>query len=233
LANRGGWGCDRILPLLDYELIAKNPKIIMGYSDLTSLLHAIHFQTGLVTFYGPMGIDNWQNYNGKYFSQVVMEGKKVLFRNPNSSSLNITTITGGKAKGKLYGGNLSVFNTLIGTPFLPNTIDWTKVILFLEDTNEEPYRIDRMIVTLKLAGILDSIAGFVWGICNSCSAANPSQSFTLQEVIESHVKPLGIPAFSGSMIGHISEQFTLPIGIEVELDADQGTILMLETSVLG
>jgi len=232
LANRGGFGCDRILELLDYDMIAKNPKIILGYSDITALLNAIHFKTGLITFYGPMGIDNWQNLNSFYVKQIIFNAKAILLSNPSNMTLNLTTITGGKARGKLVGGNLSVFNTLLNSQFLPSWINWASMILFLEDTEEQPYTIDRMLTTLTFAGVLRGVGGVIWGTCSKCEPPDPEQSLTMIQVLEHHFKPLNVPVFVGSMIGHIEEQFTLPIGIEVEMDADLGTIQMLEPAVL-
>jgi len=230
LANRGGFGCGRMIDLVDYELISQNPKIIMGYSDLTALLHAIYFKTGMITYYGPMGIDNWNNLNGVYVRKVLFEGEMVKYENPKNYS--IKTITKGKAKGKLIGGNLSVFVSLLGSEYIPSDTKWEEVILFMEDVGEEPYRIDRMITTLSLNRILSRVAGFVWGICHKCESSDPTRSFTVKQVLEQHLKPLNrTPSFSGLMFGHISQQFTFPIGIHAQMDADAGTIQLLESPV--
>lgn len=230
LSNRGGWGCDRILPLLDYDMIKENPKIIMGYSDLTALLNAIHFKTGLVTFHGPMGIDDWDNtWNSYYVEQILFNStgtKNYVFENP--ANYPITTWRPGKAKGKLVGGNLSVFNTLVGTEYLPSSIDWSEVILFLEEVDEQPYTVDRMLTFLNFT-ILPKVAGVIFGTCTNCEASNPSQSLTLDDVFKYHFAGLGVPVYSGAFIGHQGEQFVVPIGTRVEMDATKGTIKLLES----
>ena len=145
------------------------------------------------------------------------------------------TIAPGKARGKLVGGNLSVLSAMVGSDYLPA---WKDTILFLEDIGEEVYRIDRMLTQLKLAGILEQVAGFVFGQCTDCdrltreSTQKDGQvSLTLAQVLRDHIQPLGIPAWSGSMIGHIKDKFTIPVGGEVEIDANKGTIQLLESAV--
>ena len=134
------------------------------------------------------------------------------------------TLRGGRTQGRLLGGNLTVLSALAGSPYLP---DFDGAILFLEDVSEAPYRIDRMLTTLKLAGVLDRIAGFVFGECTDCEPANGYGSLTLAQILDDHILPLGIPAYRGAMIGHIREQFIVPVGADVELDADAGSFRML------
>jgi len=229
IANRGGWGCNRIIDMLDYGIIKANPKPIMGYSDLTGLLNAIHMRTGLVTFHGPMGLDDWpDNVNQQYIQQVIMGGEEVTFVNlPNFTT---TTIVPGKAKGRLVGGNLSVFVAMLDSIFAPE--DFSGKILFLEDVQEEPYSIDRMLTSLHLQGALNQISGFVFGQCSECYPPN-NQSFTWQQVVEMRFSPLtNVPSYLGAMFGHeIETQFILPIGAMVEMDSVAGTITMLEAAV--
>jgi len=116
----------------------------------------------------------------------------------------------------------------MGSDYLPR---FDGAVLFLEDVNEAVYRVDRMLTELKLAGILDRISGFVFGRCTECESGTSYGSLTLEQVLHEHIEPLGIPAFSGSMIGHIDQQFTIPLGIDVEIDAGAGTIRMLEPAV--
>ncbi len=236
MAIRGGWGCNRILPLLNYELIRKNPKVVLGYSDVTALLTAIYTKSDLVTFHGPMGVSTWGAYTLNYIKQMLFDGDIALLQNPSTSTdhpcsaqNSIETITPGITGGKLVGGNLAVLSAMVGSEFLP---DWRGKILFLEDIREAIYRVDRMLTQLKLAGILNQISGFIFGHCTDCHPGEPACSFTLMEVLSDHLRPLGIPAWHGSLIGHIPDQFTLPIGTEVEIDADKGTILMLEQAVV-
>lgn len=233
---QGGWGCQRILPLLDYNLIKNNPKIIIGYSDITALLLAIYAQTGLITFHGPLGVSTWTPFAVNYLQKILFAGEQVTMINgvedtPKVKQVKIPVevVNSGKVKGRIIGGNLSVLAASIGSIYLP---DWRNTILFLEDTGEEVYRVDRLLTQLKLAGILDKISGFIFGQCTYCDPEIPAESLSLSQVIAEHIKPLNIPAWYGSHIGHIADQFTLPLGVEVEIDADFGSIKMLESAVL-
>ncbi len=235
IALRGGWGCNRILNKLDYKLIASNPKILMGYSDITSLLLAIYAKTGLVTFHGPVGISTWNNYSVQYLKDLIFNAKAIFMQNPTDIGDNLTqvddrvqTITGGVTRGKLLGGNLSVLVSMIGSKYLPS---FKKNILFIEEVGEDIYRIDRMITQLKLSGILDEISGFIFGKCTKCGPDESYGSLTLEELFKDHIKPLKIPSWYGAMIGHVSNKFTIPLGIEAEIDADKGTIQLLSSAV--
>lgn len=233
---RGGWGCNRLLPLLDHDLIRKNPKVVMGLSDITGLLLGLHAKTGLVTFHGPTGGSSWNEFNTDQMKRVLFDGEAVIMRNPEGAEdrlvqreNRVLTITSGKTRGRLIGGNLTVLTTLIGTGYLP---DFEGCILFVEDVREEVYRVDRMLTQLKLVGVLDRIAGFVFGRCTDCDPSRSYGSLTLPEVLNDHIAPLGVPAWYGSMIGHITHNFTVPLGIEAEIDADEGTIKLLEPAVI-
>lgn len=230
---RGGWGAARVLPHLDFDRIAANPKVLLGYSDATALITGVHERTGLVTFHGPSPLDR---FSAGYFQRVIMDGEAVTMKNLAIRDFDklvqtenrIQTLTGGSARGHILGGNLTVLTAILGSDYVP---DFDGAILFLEDVNEAVYRVDRMLTQLKLAGILDQISGFVFGRCTECEPANSYGSLTLEEVLAEHIGALGIPAFNGSMIGHIENQFTIPLGVEVEIDADAGTIRMLEAAV--
>lgn len=234
-ALRGGWGAARLLPLLDFEVIRANPKIFMGYSDITALLVSIYARAGLVTFHGP-NAGSWNTFTVEHARPVLFDGEAVTLRNPvylgdglAQTADRVRTITPGIARGRLVGGNLTVLTAIVGSDYLP---DFTGHILFLEDVDENIYRVDRMLTQLRLAGILDGIAGFVFGKCTECDPGGAGYgSFTLEEVLADHVEPLGVPAWQGSMIGHIGNKFTVPIGVEVEIDAVAGTIRMLEGAV--
>lgn len=235
LALRGGWGCARILDKIDYELIARKPKILGGFSDLTALINAVYAKTGLVTFHSPMATSDWNNFSFDYFKRVLFDGEAVFFENPKEKNDSlaqknnrIQTITSGKAKGVLVGGNLAVLSGLVGTPYLP---DFRGKILFLEEINEYIYRIDRMLAQLRLAGILDKLSGVVLGHFTDCSPQQEYGSLTLEEVLDTYFKNLGVPVFWGSMIGHIKHKFTTPVGLEAQIDADLGTIRLLSAAV--
>jgi len=227
---RGGWGCNRILDLIDYDLIKDNPKILVGFSDITSLLLAIYARTGLVTFHGPVGKSDWTNYTTEHFRQALSYNRQLLLSIPDnelcSDCNRLNVITPGNASGRLLGGNLSVLTAMMGSDYLP---DWQNSILFVEDVGEDIYRIDRMLTQLKLNGVFEQISGFVFGQCSSCERSNP-YSLTLQQVLKDHLKPFDIPAFSGAMFGHITHTITLPVGIEAQMNAQKGTINCIETA---
>jgi len=236
LALRGGWGCNRLLPYLDFELIRKNPKIVMGMSDITGLLLGIHAKTGVVTFHGPTGNSSWSEFTTDQAKRVLFNGEALTMRNKVGTAdrlvqveNRVLIITSGRARGRLVGGNLSVLTALVGSGYLP---DFDGCILFLEDIDEEVYRVDRMLTQLSLAGLLGRIAGLVFGHCNDCEPSRKYGSLTLPEVLSDHFVPLGVPAWYGSMIGHIADKFTVPVGIEAEIDADAGTITLLEPAVV-
>lgn len=229
IAMRGGWGCNRILPLLEYNHYRASPKILMGYSDITALLLAIYAQSGIVTFHGPVGTSTWNSFTVDYLKHVLFNREAITMHNPlnTQTQIRVETITPGKARGKLVGGNLSVLAAMVGSAYLPS---WKQAILFVEEVEEEVYHVDRMLTQLKLAGILEQIGGFVFGQCTDCKPKEQG-SLILGQVLREHIQPLGIPAWYGSMIGHIKDKFTLPVGIQVEIDASQGTIQMLESAV--
>lgn len=237
LPIQGGWGSARVLPLLDYDRIRRSPKILVGFSDLTSLLVGIHAQTGLITFHGPNGLTSWRPAQTESFRQVLFDGKAATVQNQPASEDSdrlmpvrnrIQTITSGRAEGKLIGGNLTVLSAIVGSPYVPNL---DGAILFLEDVGESIYRVDRMMTHLKLAGVFDRLAGFIFGQCTRCLPDDGYGSLTLEDVVWGHIQPLGIPAWYGAMIGHIEPILTLPIGGRVAIDATSGTIQMLEAAV--
>jgi muramoyltetrapeptide carboxypeptidase len=226
---KGGWGCARILNKLDYRIIKENPKVLIGFSDITALLLAITAKTGLITFHGPVGNSGWNEFTKNVFTNVVMTKKQFSFPENPIGEDKIYTIHPGKVSGELVGGNLTVLSSLIGSEYLPN---WKNKILFLEEAKEEPYSIDRMLTQLKLSGVLDSISGFVFGKCAKCLAEEPLKAFTFHEVILQHIQPLKIPADYGAMIGHIENKLTVPLGINATIDAGKGTISLDEICVL-
>lgn len=228
---RGGSGASRILPLIDYKTVKRNPKPLMGYSDITALHNAIHAKTGLITFHGPNGTGSWNSFNVKQFENMFFNQQLVTFENEAVKGDDliikqnrIQTISSGKAKGKILGGNLTVLTALSGTTYLP---DFKNAILFIEDIGEDPYKIDRMMSTLKLNGTLDKINGFIFGQCSDCSPSGGYGRLTLDDILDDYILPLGIPAYKGAMIGHVPKQFIVPVGAEVEMDADNGTFRML------
>lgn len=229
---RGGSGAARLLPLLDYDLVRANPKVLLGYSDITALHCAIQAKTGLVTFHGPVASGSWNRFNVDQFQRLFFKRELMRYRNVTDDDDELVprknrtaTINGGIARGELVGGNLTVLAALAGSSYLP---DFRGKILFLEDVEEAPYRIDRMFSTLKLMGALDGIAGLIFGECTDCKPGDGYGSLTLDQIFADHIAPLKIPAYRGAMIGHIREQFIVPVGGTVEMDADAGTFRLLD-----
>ena len=237
IALRGGAGSARILEKLDYNVIAQNPKIFIGYSDITALHLAIHKMTGLVTFHGPVAVSDWNPFAVSYLKNLLFEREEILYENPSEPGDQLTqtknrirTIRPGIVRGRLLGGNLSVLTSLMGTEFFPK--DWEGKILYLEDVGEKIYAIDRMMTQLQLGGVLDQISGFVFGKCTDCEPGGSGYgSLTMEEVIDHYIEPLEIPAFSGAMIGHIDKNVTVPNGIPAEINALTGTIQLLRPAV--
>lgn len=227
LCIRGGWGCNRILPLLDFDVIKNNPKPLIGFSDITSLHLAIHKLTGLVTFHGPVGKSDWTDYTLNSFRNTLQDGVLEAYLIPENHQNQAFLISSGTAEGKLLGGNLTVLTSMIGSDYIP---DFENSILFLEDVGEDIYRIDRMLMQLKLSGILDSINGFIFGKCTNCDAG--FNSLSLNEVLNHYIKPLNIPAFYGAMISHEPNNATLPVGVKAEMNADTFSYKLLEKAVL-
>lgn len=235
LAVRGGWGSARILPLLDFDLARAHPKPLIGYSDVTALLLAYFDRAGLVTFHGPVGTSTWNEYSVDWFRRVVMDGEAVTFTNPTDKGDNLAqvddrveVIQPGTARGRLLGGNLSVLSAIVGSGYLPS---FDGNVLFLEETHEDTYRVDRMITQLELAGILDAVSAVVFGKCSECGSTESYGALTLEQVLDDHLRRPGKPAWYGAMIGHIEDKWTAPLGVMVEVDAAAGSVRMLEPAV--
>ncbi|MDT0675732.1 S66 peptidase family protein [Autumnicola musiva] len=238
IALRGGSGSSRILDGLDYDLIKKNPKIFIGYSDITALHLAIYKMTGLVTFHAPVAVSTWNSFSSGHLRNILFNKEMPTLVNPSDKGdelvqtrNRIRTITPGITKGKLLGGNLSVLTGIVGTDYFPQ--DWKGKVLYIEDVGEKVYAIDRMMSQLRLAGVLKQISGFIFGKCTDCDPGGSGYgSLTLEEVLDSYIEPLNIPAFTGAMIGHIDDNVTIPNGIEAEIDAEKGSIRLLAPAVI-
>ncbi len=234
---RGGYGAARILPLLDYDAIRRHPKVLLGYSDITALLNAIFVQAGLIGFHGPVANQTFTEYTLAEFRKVLFEPSAPLeigaappFEpGPGRAEKEnrLTVFRGGRARGRLIGGNLSLLATLMGTPYEP---DFAGNILVLEDVNEAPYRVDRMLTQMWLAGRLQQVAAIAFG--KFTETATRGNTFSIEEVIEQRCLPLGVPVVRGVMVGHVEDQTVIPIGARAELDADAGRLRLLETAVL-
>ncbi len=231
-AVRGGWGGARILPLLDWDAIQANPKLFIGFSDVTAIHLAFAARAGYATIHGGNATSSWPKEEWESLWRLAFSGERVLLGGRASEAAvgrQGRTIHGGKARGRLLGGNLTIISTLMGTGWLP---DLKGAVLFTEDVNEAEYRIDRMFAQLRLAGVLDGLAGIVFGQCTECATTEPDyRGFTVDQVIDQYLKPLGIPAFSGANIGHVRNQLCLPSGAQVEIDGDARTLRLLEPIV--
>jgi muramoyltetrapeptide carboxypeptidase len=220
-AIRGGWGGARVLPLLDWRTIRANPKLLVGFSDVTALHLAFAARAGFPTIHAPNAANSWPETSWNSLWWLAFAGALPVLEGGGS------TIRPGVARGLLLGGNLTVLSTLLGTPWMP---DFTGAVLFLEDTGEAEYRIDRMLSQLALSGILGGAAGVVFGQCTRCTSGEPDYAgFTIPDLMRQYLEPLGVPAFTGANIGHVRGQISLPMGCEVEIDAGAHTIRVLES----
>lgn len=230
---RGGYGCTRLLENMDFQLIRKNPKVLIGFSDITALLNAIYQETGLIGFHGPVASSNDNAYSRQILRDLVMFPKENAnasrFIDENGDYQEFKTIRGGKGSGIAVGGNLSLMAAMTGTP---HEIDYTDKIVFIEDVGEEPYRIDRMLTQLLAGGKLGRANGIVLGQFRGCNPDNPERSLSLSQVLEDRLSSLGIPLASGFNFGHVDHNFTFPVGGRVSVDFDTGKINFLELMVL-
>jgi len=238
-AVRGGYGSAHLLDRIDYDLIRRNPKVFVGYSDITALHLAINRHARLVTFHGPVVLSRFTDYTQQHFRKVVFETRPPgkLGNPPESNQVrpahSLRTVRPGTATGQLTGGNLSLIVSTLGTPY---EIDTRGKILFLEDVEEQAYSIDRMLTQLRLAGKLKDAAGIVWGECDGCGPRDYKPStvlpFTVGEVVDNLLGALEIPVLSGLTIGHTNDQLTLPLGVTATLDAAAGTLDLKESGVV-
>ena len=236
---RGGYGASRILPALDYALMQRKPKALIGYSDITALHVAIHRHAGLVTFHGPVAFRAFTPYSLGELKRVLWTGETpVRLGGPPPFERaegrvdwenRVATLVPGTARGRLIGGNLCLMSHLCGTPYFP---DLRGAMLFLEDVEEAYYRIDRMLTQLWLSGALAGVAGVAFGKFTNCNSSPFFlQNRPLDDILAERCRALGVPAVSGIMVGHIEDQTTLPVGCLAELDADAGTLTLLEPGV--
>ena len=230
--SRGGYGTPRLIDRLDFDAIRKNPKIFVGYSDLTAVSLAIWQATGLVTFSGPMvavemgrGIDPFTEKS--LWTCLTSSHPAGLLANPDGAPTRV--IQPGRAEGRLLGGCLSLINVLLGTRYSP---DFDGAILIIEDIDEEPYRIDRYLAQLKLTGIFDQIAGIVLGQFIDCTPKDLEKpSLELDQIFLDYFGNLEIPIISNFAYGHSAIKHTIPIGIQAVLDTDQGGLILTESAV--
>lgn len=224
---RGGYGCTRILPMIDYKLIKKNKKIFIGYSDITALLYAFNKKSNLTGFHGPVLISQiftshtLQNVRELLFQEKKVHSWKHIYQSDISQKQEFYIIKEGIASGKLIGGNLTLMNSLIGTEYNQS---YKNKIVFIEEVGEKPYRIDRMLVQLLQSTDLKKCNGIILGIFNDCEPKEGEFSYTLKETLMQNLQNLNIPVFYGFPFGHISDISSFPIGIEATMNSKNMTI---------
>jgi muramoyltetrapeptide carboxypeptidase len=231
---RGGYGSGQLLDSLSFELIRKNPKIFLGYSDITALHLAINKITNLVTFHGPVALSDFDEYSVNSMKSALFDIQplETITNNSEKSGIRtdnpLRTLVPGKANGQLTGGNLTLICSLMGTRYEINT---KNRILFIEDVDEEPYRIDRMLTQLKTAGKLEQASGIIFGRCNSCKpSGNQLWDFTLGEVLNNILGSMRIPSYYGLTFGHTESQITIPYGVNADMDADNCILKITESA---
>ena len=220
LCARGGYGTLRLLDKIDYDLIRKNSKIIAGYSDITAFLLAVYKKTRLVTFHGPVvkELSGKRHENLNAFLDLASSQKPFTLDLSGGESL-----MPGKSKGTLLGGNLTLISHLIGTPFMPSL---KGAILFIEERGEPLYRIDRMLIHLKLSGILKDVVGLIAGSFADCGDISD-----INRLLKDIASNIDIPIFSGLPVGHSTENITIPLGLQAELNMDNMTLSVADTCV--
>ena len=239
-AIRGGYGAAQLLDRIDYDLILRNPKIFLGFSDITALHLAIGRRTGLVTFHGPVVLSGFSSYTQNWFRKALFSAEPlgIVTNPPEPNQLRpahtLRTVRPGRGRGPLVGGNLTLISTTMGTPF---EIETRGRVLFLEDVGEEPYRIDRMLTQLRLAGKFDGVAGVVLGECHDCAPREfqPSfeSTFSLGEIVDRILGKLDVPVLSGLTFGHTDDQVTLPEGVLATLDADKQELIIEQSATVA
>jgi muramoyltetrapeptide carboxypeptidase len=231
---RGGYGSIRILDLLDYDLIRRHPKVLVGYSDITALHQAIGRETGLVTYHGPLGISEFNHFTVKSLQQLVMD-PVVPYAYPykrekdtrDNPEFDRYTIRGGTAEGLLAGGNISVLDSLIGTRY---ETDFEGRIAYLEEVEEKTYRVDKMLFHLLSATNLRKAAGIVLGAFSQCNIDDEPR-LTLREALDELLRPLDMPVSYGLPFGHIDRMVTIPNGIMARMDGDRNSLELMEETV--
>jgi muramoyltetrapeptide carboxypeptidase len=234
----GGYGTERLLAGIDYELLRKNPKVLLGYSDITGLHLAITKKAGLVTFHGPVATGSMPSWSLACLKKALFSAEPIgdlsnpPEEDPSWPAFPLHTVAPGKARGPIAGGNLTLVSTTMGTPY---EVETKGRILFLEDTGEAPYRVDRMLTQLKLAGKLDEAAGIVWGTCPDCTPAKSSFeiNLSLSDLVDEILGRVGKPVLAGLVFGHTKEKATIPIGVEAEMDAGAKTVAVVEAATLA
>jgi muramoyltetrapeptide carboxypeptidase len=234
---RGGYGTARLLPLLDYRAIRANPKIFLGYSDITSLHCAFLVKSNLVSFHGPMLNSDFikkdlPDFTLQSFLKTLMQPSAPGSIREGYRQKTVTILRGGKASGPLIGGNITLLCAALSTPYQPS---FRNCILFFEDLDEAPYRFDRMLTQMLNAGLLQQVAGIAIGINANCKdpKAKGAKEYrqTLEDVFNERLLTLKVPIVAGLPFGHTLLNATLPVGVRATLDAIKGDLTIDEPAV--
>jgi muramoyltetrapeptide carboxypeptidase len=233
---RGGVGLTRILDRIDYGALERQPKAVIGFSDVTALINAVRVRAGLVAFHGPMARASMPDFSRAHFERVLCRaepaGALAPLPQPGGvlvpQTARVVCLAGGSAEGPLVGGNLALLQTLLGTPYAP---DFDGAILFMEDVGEDLYRVDRILAHLRLAGAFRNLAGVAVGRFTDMRRTTSDGAMGFDQVLADHFLPLGIPVAYGFPVGHIDEQWTLPLGVRARLDAGTCELELLEAAV--
>jgi muramoyltetrapeptide carboxypeptidase len=233
---RGGYGCTRLLPQLDFDLIRRNPKVFIGYSDITALHQAIFRETGLICFHGPVGSSTLTPFTREQLVAVLMEAKSPHAIKLSSEQLTQPdsafqpfVIKPGVVIAPLSGGNLSLLAAMAGTR---HAFDFSGKLVFIEEVGERPYRVDRMLTTLLQSSNLDQAAGIALGLFTDCHPKKDERSLSLKDTLLDRLGNLNMPMAYGLSFGHVSDNCTLPVGLTAKLDTDQYVIELAEQAVL-
>ena len=216
---RGGYGTMRILDAIDFDAIARRPKPVIGYSDITALHAALAVRCDMVSYHGPTARAPLSAFSRASLACALIHGGDSC-----GEATSARVLRGGSTQGVLGGGNLALLSALAGTPFAPRLAN---AILVLEDVDEAVYRVDRMLRQLLMAGLLDGVRGIVFGECSNCPEAADDGARRLDDVIGEIAEALGVPAVAGVPVGHVDDQWTLPLGAPAALDADRRTLSVL------
>lgn len=231
LCMRGGYGSARMIDLIDFELIQKNPKILLGYSDITFLQHALYKKTGLITFHAPMLSADYSAYSQKIINEMLTGrlAKNRIYQSENPD-YQLSVLSSGQAEGKLLGGNLSMLTSLLGTEY---DNDWAGKIIFIEEVGEKPFRIDRMLNQLRQAGKFKNVRGILLGTFSNCQPLDfgllPEESFSLYEIFRHYFSVLEIPVLAGFSFGHTEDNAIIPQGVAARLDTNTNYVELLES----
>jgi muramoyltetrapeptide carboxypeptidase len=229
---RGGYGAFRLLDKIDYRLVKNNPKIFVGYSEITSLQMAFFEKAGLITFAGPMVAVDFYDIVSEYTTEnfwATITSNKKMGRIDYPENQKLPFLQKGSASGRIVGGNLAVFAALLGSPYFPNL---TGKILMIEDIGELPYRVDRLLNQLRLSGSFKKVKGIILGRFVDCHEHDPNKkTLTLGEIVSDYIGSLKIPSIYTFPHGHIKDFVTIPFGLKINLNATKGIVEFAEAAV--